>query len=120
MSIIVANVVSKLRLIHLVVSLEFYKTIFGVIIQALGRINDLLVQVGDVVCKMDFMVVDTNGYDVMLGLDFFIKNGAVVDIKRQVIQICYGLKSDVQMLPLNMINMLQWINNNLRSKFQEL
>jgi hypothetical protein len=67
---------------------------------------------------MDYMVVDTNEYDVMFELDFLIKIGAVVDIKCEVIQVCS--KSNVQMLPLNMINMLQWINNNLGSKFREL
>jgi hypothetical protein len=66
------------------------------------------------------MVVDTNGYDVMLGLDILIKIGAIVDIKRQIIQVHYGSSSDVQMLPLIMIYMLQWINKNLGSKFQEL
>jgi hypothetical protein len=50
----------------------------------MGMINDLLVRVGDVVCKMDFMVVNTNGCDVMFGLDFIIKIGIVVNIECQV------------------------------------
>jgi hypothetical protein len=28
---------------------------------------------------MNFMVVDTNSYDIFLGVDFFIKMGIVVD-----------------------------------------
>jgi hypothetical protein len=31
----------------------------------MGRINDLPIQVGEMVCKMDFMVVDINKYDVL-------------------------------------------------------
>jgi hypothetical protein len=30
---------------------------------------------------MTYMVVDTNSYDVLLGLDFLIKIGAIVDVK---------------------------------------
>jgi len=30
---------------------------------------------------MTFMVVDTDSYDVLLGLDLLIKIGAIVDIK---------------------------------------
>jgi hypothetical protein len=33
------------------------------------------------VFKMDFMVVDIDGYDMLLGLDLFNKIGAVVDIE---------------------------------------
>jgi hypothetical protein len=58
---------------HLVFSLESYKTTSGVVIQAPSKINELLVQVGDVYCLMNFMVVNTNNYDIFLGLDFFIK-----------------------------------------------
>ncbi len=31
---------------------------------------------------MTFMVVDTDSYDVLLGLDLLIKIGAIVDIKQ--------------------------------------
>jgi hypothetical protein len=30
---------------------------------------------------MTFMVVDTDNYDVFLGLDFLIKIGAIVDVE---------------------------------------
>jgi hypothetical protein len=30
---------------------------------------------------MTFMVVDTDSYDVLLGLDFLMKIGAVVDVE---------------------------------------
>jgi hypothetical protein len=47
----------------------------------MGTIGELLVHMGKVLCKIDFMVVDTNGYDVLLGLDLLIKIGVVVDIE---------------------------------------
>jgi hypothetical protein len=58
---------------------------------------------------MVFMVVDTYNYNVLLGLDFLIKIGAIVDIERDLIHVLQGLGSYVQVLPLNMVNMLQSI-----------
>jgi hypothetical protein len=84
------------------------------------RINDLPICVGEVVCKMNFMVVDIDRYDILLGLDVFIKIGVVVDIERQFIQVCHGLNADVHVWPLNMINMFQRMNNYFVSKFQEV
>jgi hypothetical protein len=52
--------------------------------QAMGRIVEMLLHVGKILCKMDFMVVDTNGYDVLLGVDCFIKSGAVVDVEQNL------------------------------------
>jgi hypothetical protein len=46
----------------------------------MGKINELPVH-GEIFCKMDFMVVDTYGYDVLLGLDFLIKIGVIVNIE---------------------------------------
>ncbi len=34
---------------------------------------------------MTFMVVDTNSYDILLGLDFLIKIGAIMDVGRGLI-----------------------------------
>lgn len=51
----------------------------------MGRIVEVLVNVTKVLCKMDFMVVDTNGYDVLLGLDCLIKSGAIVDVEHNLI-----------------------------------
>jgi hypothetical protein len=50
----------------MVTGFETYKTALGVIIQALGRIDDVLVKVGGVQCTMTFMVVDIDNYDVLL------------------------------------------------------
>ncbi len=59
---------------------------------------------------MMFMIVDINRYDLLLGLDFLIKIGVVVDFEKNLIQIRQGLGNNVQILPLNMmINMLQLV-----------
>jgi hypothetical protein len=34
---------------------------------------------------MIFLVVDTNNYDLLLGLDFLIKIGAIVDVETCVV-----------------------------------
>ncbi len=81
MFIIVANVVKVLGIMHLVTCLKSYKIALGVMIQTMDRINELLVHVGEVLCKMDFMVVDTYGYDVMLSLDFLIMIREIVNIE---------------------------------------
>ncbi len=60
------------------------------------------------------MVVDINSYDVLLGLDFLMKIGAIVDVERGLIQVRKGLGADVEVLPLTMVNLLQRVN----SKFQ--
>jgi hypothetical protein len=81
MTVMAAVVVRELRMMHLVIGSETYKTASGVITQALSRINEVLVKVGGVQCTMTFMVVDTDSYDVLLGLDFLMKIGAIVDVE---------------------------------------
>ncbi len=78
--------------------------------QALGRIDEVPVKVGGVQCTMTFMVVDTNSYDVLLGLDFLIKIGAIVDVEQGLIQVRHGPGTNVEVLPLTMVNMLQRMN----------
>ncbi|CAK9236190.1 unnamed protein product [Sphagnum troendelagicum] len=51
---------------------------------------------------MTFMVVDTDSYDVLLGLDLLIKIGAIVDIEQGLIQVRRGPGVDVEVLPLTM------------------
>ncbi len=60
---------------------------------------------------MTFMVVDTDSYDVLLGLDFLIKIGAIVDVERGLIQVRHGPGANVEVLPLTMVNLLQRINS---------
>ncbi len=43
--------------------------------------------VGRVVCQMVFRVVDIDNYDLLLGLDFLMKIGVVVDVEKGVIQV---------------------------------
>ncbi len=87
MLVMVASVVKELGIMHLVSRHETYKTTFGMVIRALGKITNILVIVGRVVCQMVFLVVDTNNYDMLLGLDFLMKIGAVVDVEKGVIQV---------------------------------
>jgi len=56
---------------------------------------------------MTFMVVDTDSYDVLLGLDLLIKIGAIVDVEQGLIQVRRGPGTNVQMLPLTMVNLMQ-------------
>jgi hypothetical protein len=72
----------------------------------MGRINEVLVKVGDVQCNMTFMVVDTDSYDILLGLDFLIKINVIVDVEKGLIQVQNGLRTNVHMLSLIMVNML--------------
>jgi hypothetical protein len=87
MFVMFVGVVHELRIMHLVSKSKSYKIAFGVVTQALGRINELPIRVGDVQCLMTFMIVDTNSYDLLLGLDFFIKIGVVVDVEKALIQV---------------------------------
>jgi hypothetical protein len=107
MSVMAAAVVREMGMMHLVVGSETYKTASGVVTQALGRINEVSVGVGGVQCTMTFMVVDTDSYDVLLGLDFLMKIGAIVDVERGLIQVRKGLGSNVEVLPLTVVNLLQ-------------
>ncbi len=53
------------------------------------------------------MIVNINSYDLLLGLIFLIKIGAIVDIKRGIIQVRQVPSNNIQVLPLNMVNMHQ-------------
>jgi hypothetical protein len=110
MSVMAAAVVRELGMMHLVTGLETYKIASGVITQALGRIDETPVKVGGIQCTMTFMVVDTDSYDVLLGLDFLIKIGAIMDVERGLIQVKHGPCANVEVLPLTMVNLLQRIN----------
>jgi hypothetical protein len=39
---------------------------------------------------MIFLVIDTKNYDLLLGLDFIMKIGAIVDVEKGVIQVWKG------------------------------
>jgi len=111
MSVMVAVVVRELGLMHMVFGSETYKTASGVVTQALGWIDEVLIKVGGVQCTMTFMVVDIDSYDVLLGLDLLIKIGAVVDVEQGLIQVRHGPGTKVEVLPLTVVNMLQKMNS---------
>jgi predicted aspartyl protease len=85
MFVMAAAVVRELGMMHLVTRTETYKTASGVVTQALGRIDEIPIKVGGLQCAMTFMVVDTDSYNVLLGLDFLMKIGAVVYVERGLI-----------------------------------
>jgi predicted aspartyl protease len=107
MSVMAAAVVRELGLMHLVSGFETYKTASGAVTQALGRIGEVPIKVGGVQCSMTFMVVDIDNYDVFLGLDLLIKIGAIVDVEHGLIQVRRGPSTDVEVLPLTMVNLIQ-------------
>jgi predicted aspartyl protease len=92
MSIMVVAMVRELGIMHLVTEFETYKTTSRVVTQAMGRIDEIhvKVQVGGVQCTMTFMVMDIDSYDVLFGLDFLIKIGAIVDVEWGLIQVKHG------------------------------
>jgi hypothetical protein len=85
MSVLASTVVRELGMMHLVTGNESYKTASGVITRTLGRVDEIQVKIRGIQCAMTFMVVDTDGYDVLLGLDFLMKIRAVVDVERGLI-----------------------------------
>jgi hypothetical protein len=87
MSIMVVGIVQKLSIMHLIFGTKSYKTTLDTITKALGRITNLLVKVGNVQCNMVFLIVDIYIYDIMLGLDFLVKIGAILDVEKGVIQV---------------------------------
>ncbi len=106
MSVMAAAVVRELGLMHLVSGSETYKTASGAITQELGRISEVPIKVGGVQCRMTFMVVDMNSYDILLGLDLLIKIGPIVDVEQGLIQVRRGPGADVEVLPLTMVNFM--------------
>ncbi len=111
MFVLAVVVVKELGIMHLVIGSETYKTTLAVVTQAMGRIDEIFVKVGGVQCTMTFMVVDMDNYDVLFGLDFLIKIGAIMDVERGLIQIKHGLGANVEVLPLTMVNLLQRMNS---------
>jgi hypothetical protein len=60
---------------------------------------------------MTFMVMDTNSCDVLLGLDFLMKIGVVVDVERGLLQMRHGHGTNVEVLLLTVVNLLQRMNS---------
>jgi hypothetical protein len=107
MFVLAPSMVKELKIMHLIDGYESYKTALGVVMHVLGRIEGLPIQIRETKCNTVFMVVNTNNYDVILGLHFLIKIGIVVDVEKGLIYVRQGLGSNVQVLPFNMVNMLK-------------
>jgi hypothetical protein len=56
------------------------------------------------------MLIDTDSYDVLLGLDFLIKLNVILDVEWGLIRVRHGPWANVEVLPLTMVNMLQIMN----------
>jgi hypothetical protein len=106
MSVLAAAVVRELGIMHLIIGNESYKIASGLVTRALGRVDEVQVKIRGIQCAMTFMVVDTDGYDVLLGLDFLMKIGAVVDVEQGLIQVRHGPGTHVEILPLTVVNLL--------------
>jgi hypothetical protein len=57
---------------------------------------------------MVFLVVNIDTYDLLLGLDFLIKIGEVVDVEKGTRHVRHGPGADVEMLILNVVNIVQY------------
>jgi hypothetical protein len=61
-------------------------------------------------------VVDIDSYDMLLGLDFFIKVGTIVDVEKGIILVCNKPKMEVEVLSLNVMSMLQVLERSKEEK----
>jgi hypothetical protein len=77
----------------------------------MSRVENLLVRVGGTKCFMTFMVLNIDGYNLLMGLNFLLKIGAVMDVERGLIQITNSHGLDVQVLSPNTINVVSSLTN---------
>jgi uncharacterized membrane protein len=82
------------------------------ITQTLGRITDIPITIGKVVCQMIFLVLNTYNYDISSGLDFLMKIGTIVDLEKGVIHVWNKPSIIVEVLPFNVVNMLHRISRS--------
>jgi hypothetical protein len=71
MLVMAAIVVKELGIKHMVVGT--YKTTFGIVMHAFGKIIELPIKMGAIICQMIFLMVDTYNYDLLFELDFSTK-----------------------------------------------
>jgi len=82
-----------------------YKIALGTIIQALGKIVDIHVIIGKVVCQMIFLVVDIDSYDLLLRLDILMKIRTIIDVEKGIMYVWNGSNVVVAVLAFNVVNM---------------
>jgi hypothetical protein len=81
--------------------------------QAMGMVENLLVKVGGIKCFTTYMVVNMHNYNILMGLSFLVKIGFIMHVKRGLIQLINGIGLDIQVLPLNTINMMNLMGNDV-------
>jgi hypothetical protein len=113
MLVISTSTIQELGLMHLVVGLESYKTTLQIVMQPMGRVEFFLMKVGGMKCFTTYMVVDMHSYNILMGLNFLMKIGVIIDVKRGLIQVINGIGLDIQVLPLNTINMVNLVGNDV-------
>jgi hypothetical protein len=79
------------------------------------EIIDFPVKVGNIQCNMVFLIVHTYNYDILLGLNFFMKIETIVDVEKGVIKVQNGLGMAMELFPLIVVNMLQLVLEPERS-----
>jgi hypothetical protein len=79
-------------------------------------VENLGVKGGGIKCLMMFMVLDTDGYNLLMGLDRFMKIRDVVDVEKGFIQIRNDPRQDVQVLLPNTINVVYSLANGDESR----
>jgi len=67
---------------------------------------------------MTFTIVVTNNYNLLLGLDFFIKININVYMEKKIIQIRHGLGNNIHLLLLNLVNMLQLVKGKIKTNME--
>jgi hypothetical protein len=87
MLVMVAKIIKKLGIMHMVSRIESYKIASSTIIRALGKNTNLPIKVGNIQCNMVFFIVNIYSYDILLGLYFFMKFETVVDVEKRVIEV---------------------------------
>jgi hypothetical protein len=90
MFVMATSVVRELKIMHWVSRHETYKTIFGMITQALGIIIRIPMTKGKVICQIIFLIVDTNSYDLLLGQIFLWKSKLWLMLKRELYRFRTG------------------------------
>jgi hypothetical protein len=112
MSIMIANVVKEFGIMHLVLGHKTYKTMSRVITQTLGKITNIPITIGKVVCQMIFLVLNTYNYNISLGLDFLMKIGTIIGLEKGVIHVWNKPSIVVEVLPFNVVNMFHRISRS--------
>jgi hypothetical protein len=78
----------------------------------MGRVENLLVKIGGIKYFMTFMIININEYNLLMGLHFLMKIKVVMDVERGLILIKNSPGLDVQVLPLNIIDVFSSMNGD--------